>query len=73
MVSQVATTQEVEPPILITVAEAERLCGIPFNGGYKLIKNEWAGFVVRYGSSSRPAIRIIRAKLLEWANGQKAA
>jgi len=73
MVAQVETMEQ-DAPLLITVHEAERLCSIPYNGGYKLVENEWAGFVVRYGGSkNRKAIRIIRARLLEWANGQNAA
>lgn len=69
MVTQMVTTEQ-EAPVLITVAEAERLCSLPEKVGYKLVRKEWAAFVVKAGENR---IRINRQKLLEWANGQKAA
>ena len=70
MVTAMVAQEEV--PVLITVAEAERICSMSRNAGYALVDNEWADFVVRYGGKKR-SIRVNRARLLEWANGQKAA
>lgn len=72
MVAQIDTIEQ-DAPLLITVHEAERLCSIPYNGGYQLVKDEWAPFVVKYGKGGRGAIRINRQKLIEWANGRVAA
>lgn len=67
---QETNTIEVIGPVLITVAEAERLCSIPATAGYKLIERDWKPFVVRYGERG---IRINRARLLEWAAGKRGA
>lgn len=60
--------QTVEAPVLITVAEAERICSIPPKSGYPLCREggAWHPFVVKAGER----IRINRAKLLQWANGR---
>jgi hypothetical protein len=75
--NQVATT--VQPPasgtdgsLLITIAEAERLCNLPPRTGYQLIKTDWAGFVVRYGIR-KGGIRIHKGKLMKWINGESTA
>jgi hypothetical protein len=53
-------------PVLITVPQAEAMCNIPRNMGYKMCAEggAWHPFVVSIGKQGK---RINREKLLAWA------